>query len=307
MANSLASTLIGYGLQAAKVGDDTGIPGLDTSTALVRVVDRENRNFVMAPYQLNQPGWDFMIDEKGFVLQSATTTTSALVTTDVTIPVTETSIFQLNTSNGGAFVMYKENIPDTGIFGARSASSGAGNLTTASGISIAHDSGDSIYTLYPLPSNFGRPRAEKYKGDGCSINGLPLFYAGTGEPIGNKFSIFKDTTNSFDYLWVPRDASGNVFVRYDKAPTSISSAGTTVDVPVEYEEYIIQKVAAHVLRILSKEDSKIIDAEAQALNVLNMAFARRAIGKRASLTRGPIRSPGSIADNHYMTSSGDIY
>lgn len=314
MANSSVSTIIGYGLQAAKVGDSTRIPGLDTSVALVRVVDRENRNFMLAPDKFNQPGWDFAIDEWGYTIQSSTTTTGALTSASTTIPVTSLTIFAASvvdssvfTTAGGAAVIYKSNVPDTVLYGGASASSGAGNLTTATKISFSHASGDAIYALYQMPTNFRRPRAEKYRGDGVSLDTIPYYYGGTGEPIGSRVSLFYDAATSRSYVWLPRDVSGEMLVRYDKAPTSITLNTQTVDVIVDYEEYLIQKVAAHVLRILSKDDSKILDAEMQAQEVLNTAFARRSINKKVQLVRGPIRSPSSLADSHFMTSSGDIY
>lgn len=315
MANSTVATIIGYGLQAAKTSDSTRIPGLDVTTALVRIVDRENRNFILAPYQLNQPGWDFMINERAYTLQSGTTITGALTPISTTVPVTlldnfynASDVLSTFTVNGGAAVIYNENIPDVFLFGGASGITGAGNLTTVTQLGSNHASGEAIYTLYRLPSDFGRTRQERDKGQGVTLNTIPMWYGGTGEPWrGNSFSIFVDSVNDRSYLWMPRDASGNILVRYDKRPTNLSLATQQVDVPVDYEEYLIQKVAAHVLRILSKDDTKIADAEDQAMNVMNMAFARRAINKRARLVRGPIRSPSSLSDLHYMSSSGEVF
>ncbi len=311
MANSTVASLIGYGLQLAKVGTDTQIDGLSVTDALVRIVDRENRNFIEAPYQVNQAGWDFMIQELGWTVQSATTTTGALTQVSTVIPVTATDAFNYADKptglTGGAGVIYSNNVPDTFLFAASSTTTGAGNLTTVSGLSVSHASTTSIYTMYSLAANYGRPRAEKWRGDGLTIDTIPYFYGGTGQPNGYFFSVFYDPTANVSYIWLPRDLSGQALLRYDQAPAHLTLNTQTVDVPVAFEEYIVQKVAAHVMRVLSKDPNKIVDCEQQAMNVINMAFAKRSINKRVTLSRRPIRSPGHLASGHYLTANGEVY
>ena len=70
MPNSSVGDIISYALWQAKTTDVTGVPGIE-STALIHIVDRENRQFCNAPYEANQAGWDFMADEMGFTVQTA--------------------------------------------------------------------------------------------------------------------------------------------------------------------------------------------------------------------------------------------
>jgi hypothetical protein len=298
MPNSSVGTLIGRAIQKAKTASVTGIPGVDTP-ALIQIADMANRDFVRAPFEAHQPGWDFMVDECGWDMSSPDTLAVGCASGATSLTLTSGVTF--STTNGAA-VIFEDNIPDQIFYTALTAH----NMTGVTGVSFAHTALSAIYRLYPLPSTFARPRPEKFKGDGFTINNIAYYYGGSGMPNGATFNVVTDA-NDNSFVWLPRDITGKALMRYEKNAATLDDVNDLVDIPIHHEEYIVQRLIAHIFRLLGKDAGKIQDADNAATTYLRGAFNERNISRRIQLTRRPTRSAVSIADMHYMDSSGNIY
>lgn len=246
-----------------------GIPGAE-ETFLLNAVDKANREYYN---QFLLGGGEPRADrasESGGVIAAETTLNGAITTASTSIILD--SVTGYETSGAGA--VWDNEIPDfieyTGI--------STLTLTGVTGINYAHEDADAFSVLYALPANFESFRSSIDSPDGVRVDGLPYRHT-TGVPTGNHFAIYDNGTTK--YLVFPRSVTGDYAVSYNKGATSISATSTSIDVPVEDEDFVVYRVVEHISNIIYGAGSvQSQDARLKANSILLDALKRRNVGKR---------------------------
>lgn len=224
--------------------------------------------------------------ETGYTLVDDTALNGAIASGATSIILDDSSDF----GSSGAVAIWDNDRPDYAEFGGNNLTT---TLSAVTGVSFAHEDDDVVSLLYALPSNFDSFRSEEGYEDGVSVDGMPFFFT-TGNPTGNKFAIYDNGTTK--YLHFPSGMTGDVFVRYNIVPTVISSESSTVDVPVEDEDFVYWRVVQYAAPLLERPDMYTI-AKDEAAKILKSAHDRRNISKRPRL-RPMVRRVG-VPAYHY--------
>lgn len=274
MANSLASAIITDCEAITKIDTSSiGLAGLE-STMLLRIIDKANREYYNK-FQTGggEPRSDRTAETGGTIY--ADTTLNGAVTSASTSVILD-SVTGYATS--GAGVIWDNTEPDfieyTGITTL--------TLTGVTGIGYSHEDEDAFTVLYALPSNFESFRSTDDSPDGVFVNGVPYTFV-SGIPTGNHFSIYDNGTTK--YIFFPRGMTGDYSIRYNKGATSIATAATTIDVPVEDEDFVIYRVVEHMYRVLNVDPNKVVEARQIANKCVLDALKRRNVGKRLKTGR----------------------
>ena len=267
---STVNTIIGLASKIASIDPSTiGIPGVE-ETMLISVTDKANREYYNK-FMLGggEPRSD-RTAETGGTLAASTTLNGAVTSASTTI--TLDSVTSYPTSGAGA--VWDNVSPDFIEYAGISTLT----LTGVTGIGFNHESADAFSIGYVLPSNFESFRSASDSPDGVEVNGVPYRFT-TGVPSGNQFSVYDNGTNKF--LFFSKDASGDWSMRYNKGATSLTVTGTTVDVPVEDEEFIVYRLVEHIANIVYGLGSAQGQVARQMANkVMLDALKRRNVGKR---------------------------
>lgn len=266
-------------------GDATGVPGLESSATITWVNDLHKQFFdeYLKSYG-NYPA--YMKKEKGYTAASSTALAADVAAGATSLTVDSSSA--LDTS--GAAVIYKNSQYD--IFTHTGNSGGTVSGIPASGtgtIDFSHEEDEEVSKLYALPSDFGRMRIEKERGEGVRVNGSPFFQT-PDMPSSGHYSLWQGESW---YLWMPRGQSGDILVAYDKKPTTLSATTTEIDIPEQYPDhwYIVWGLVGIFKRVLDDEYVAQIERIEQD-KVLNAAFARPNAGKKLSASNGYFRRYG---------------
>lgn len=193
----------------------------------------------------------------------------------------------------GAFIVWDDNMPDIQEYSALVALD-----ATVSGVGFDHEEGDSVQLLYQLPANFGSFRESPTYGDGVSLNGIPLLYI-NGFPVPGRFSMYDNGTDKF--LILPRGSTGSVSVLYNKVSATIDTTDDIVDVPEEYQYFLVWHLVAFSYIGREGDVNKMLFAQDQANKILQEALSHRNTGKKIR-TRSfgrPVRD--------YISSGGNFY
>lgn len=236
-------------------GDSASIPGLQSSMMLT-VLDKANREYLRT---FRRSGGDpkALEAETGYDLITDTALAADVASGATSFTVDDSS----DGESAGAFVIWDDNTADFGTYTGNAANA----LSGVSGIQFAHEEDDTVQFLYALPSDFGSLRKEGDNGDGVTINGLPYFYT-EGEPQGFYFSI------RGDYLWFPRGVSGSAFLKYNAEATTIDADDDSVQVPEDYDFFLVYRLVEHGRRVRGDNADKVIEAKVEADKILRQAM-----------------------------------
>lgn len=252
-------------------GSSTDLPALQ-DTHIYALIDMANREYLRAfrrgagsePLTSSQ--------DTGFSLVTDTTLNAAVATTDTKISLTDTTNAS---STGGCIVIWENNMtPDVIFYTGKTAT----QLTGVTGIGFSHLTAMPVQFLYQLPTDFYTFRPAELYGDGVQLNDIPMRFR-EGPPYFGYFSMIDTGTNR--YLWLYRGSSGKCSVLYEKVATTIASSGDTVDVPVDFEWFLIWKVIQYAC--LPKGDASELYqvAQKEAGRILRDALMLKDIGKYA--------------------------
>ncbi len=250
-----------------------GLAGAET-TMLLRVIDKANREYYNK-FQLGggEPRSDRTAETGGTII-AGTTLNGAITSASTSIILDAVTSFP----SSGAGIVWDNTDPDFIEYTAISTLT----LTGVTGIGYSHEDNDYFSVVYALPSNFESFRSFHDSDEGVMVDGVPYRFT-TGTPIGNKFAIYDNGTTK--YMFFPRGLTGDYSVRYNKGATSISAVGTSIDVPVEDENFVVYRGVEHIYRLLNVDEDKKVEARNIADQVLLDALKRRNVGKRLKMGR----------------------
>lgn len=180
--------------------------------------------------------------------------------------------------SSGALVIWDGNMPDIVSY----TSKASNTLSGVSGAGFAHEDGDGVQKLYKLTglTSFARLRRAEAYGDGVQVNGVPHFFM-EGPPDPQHFSIYDDGTDK--WLWLPRGSTGSCSVLYEKASTTIDETTDTVDVPPEFDFFLIWRLVQRGRSARKDDPNSVIEAKAEGDRMLLQALKDRNIGRRVAV------------------------
>jgi hypothetical protein len=297
----LASTALNRAQYTAKIERDTiGVPGLE-ETQLLSVLNAANNEYIEAFKKGGGEPPEFMQAETGGTLASDTDLDGAVATTDTSIVLTDGSSAS---SSGGVIAVYDEEMPDLITYTGKSSNT----LSGVTGIGFAHEDADEVSFLYALPSDFKDLRQQEGYGDGVQVDGGNYEYT-SGTPEGTQFSIYD--TGSVQYLWFPRDLTGDYSVYYNKETTTIDDTSDSIDIPDNQPHnqwFPIYRVVEYIFRVLGDYDRGALH-RSLADKILADELKKKWVGKRPNLLRSARRlndsasasSPHSFYDSRVGT------
>ena len=287
MANSAASTLLNYARGILRVdGSSTSNPALQDTIFLAQL-NHANAEWQRTFRRSGGAPPTFLERETGIDLIASTTLTAAQTTASTTAVLTSASSF----ASSGAIAVYDDGMPDIEEY----TSNAVLTLSGVTGVNWAHESGDQVSSLYVLPSNFGSFRAQEGFGDGMKIGNTPYTFT-SGVPEGARFSIYDNGTTK--YLWTPLGLTGSVLIAYNKVSNTIDETTDTVDVPVEYEWFLVYRLVEFGLRSRGDDANLIAEAKQMGNTILRESQVEKNITKIAH-TR-PISRNRSMSEDDYF-------
>lgn len=266
MANSTAATIIGYAWKILKVESTVITPGLQTEMML-NVLNKGNMEWLRTFRRGGEPPIARRA-ETGYGLIAATALASDQATTDVTAVLDDSTSF----SASGAIVVVNNEMSDIQEY----TSNAANTLSGVTGIDFAHSDGERVVQLYPLPANFHSFRTNEKARFGILVNGVPYDFS-SAVPEGLRFSVYDNGTTK--YLWFPVGLTGDCTVVYNKSTTTIDDTTDIVDVPPEYEDFLVHRLAEHGRRVRGDNVDRIQDERNRADLILREAMRERNFGK----------------------------
>lgn len=255
---------------------EIGVAGLESAN-LLTVLNSAVKEFHASFDKSGEPN-SILRKEYGYTLPSDTALNGGLASGATSIVLDSSAFTNAPTASiaSGAIAIWDNNRPDYAEFGANDLST---TLSTVTLVSFAHEDNDVVSLLVALPSDFDTFRSEEGYEDGVSVDGVPYFFT-SGDPIGRKFAIYDNGTTK--YMHFPQGLTGDVFIRYNKAPTVISAETTTVDIPVKDEDFAYWKLVEYCAPKLERQDWYQI-AQEEALKSLSSTHIRKNRGKRPRL------------------------
>lgn len=242
MANSAASTILTYAYGQMKVDSTTvTTPGLQTAQMLA-YLNFANAEWIRAYRRSGGEPPDFIAREKIITLVSDSALNGAITTASTSIILDSGTDFDTS----GAIVIWDDQ-PDIVEHTGKSSNT----LSGATGIDVDHADDTAVQKLYALPSNFASFRTTDEAPEGVMVGSDPYLFT-SGRPEAFKYATYDNGTTTF--LWMPRNLTGSVKVFYNKKSTTIDETTDTVDVPVEYEQFLVYRVAANGHRVRAEED-----------------------------------------------------
>lgn len=265
---SLCSTIINSASSILKIDTSTTSHPAVQSSELLRVLNLANLEWLRSFRRGGGEPPTPLMREAGYTLIASTALAADITTSSTSITVDSSS----GASSSGAFVIYDDG-PDIGEFTGNSSNT----LSGVTGLGYAHEDGDEVSFLYALPSNFADFRSSADSPYGVTVSGVPYIYT-TGEPPPGHFSLYDNGTTK--YLWFPRDLTGEATVSYNKSGTTLDDLADTVDVPADYDNFLVYRLVEHGFRALGADPSRAIEAKQVADRVLMEAHMEKNIGKK---------------------------
>ena len=248
-----------------------GIPGLESTNLLAVLNDIVLEYF--SSFEKNGEPSSVLSKETGYDLVTDTALAADTAKSAVSFTVSDSS----NLGTSGALGIWDDNRTDFCEFTGNDLSTAISGVT---GLDFAHEDQDAVSLLYALPSNFKSMRSTIGYEDAVSVNGIPYFFT-SGEPYGNYYTIYDNGTTK--YLHFHRGLNtGDIFVKYNAAPTTVSAEGSTVDIPTVDEWYGVWRLAEYAAPMLEQFDMQQM-AVNKSFTILSSAHKRRNIGKRPTL------------------------
>lgn len=250
-----------------------GIPGLE-ETQLLAVLNQAVLEYHGKFEQSGEPS-SILSKETGYTLVADTAAAAAIASGATSITGDSFASF----GSSGAIAIWDNDRPDYVLFGANNLTT---TLSSVTGVSFAHEEDDTISLLYALPADFSDFRTTESNESGVTVDGDSYSFT-SGPPGPGEFSIYD--TGTTKYLHFTEGLTGDVFVKYNAAPTTVNDIADSVDIPVRDEWYAVHKVCAYAAPLLEQNPSLY---EGKALEVLSNAMQRRNVGKRIRVR--PMRS-----------------
>lgn len=250
-------------------GSDTDVPGLQETTMLAWLNHcnaewkRTFRRGAGEPPRL-------FAKETAVDIKAATTLDEDVATSDVSFDLASASDFD----SSGAFVVYDDGMPDIIEYTGKSSNT----ISGATGIDWGHEDGDRVIKLYALPSNFHSIRSTPECRDGVQVNNTPYFFV-PDDPKGAQYAIYDNGTTK--YLWLPQGLSGSARIFYNKSSTTIDETSDSVDVPAEYEWFLVCRLVAHGYRARGDQPGLDVPFDQMADKILREAQAEKNTAKIA--------------------------
>lgn len=212
----------------------------------------------------------FMKKETGFDLIADTTLSAAQAASASTTSLTDSSDFAAS----GAIAVWDDNTSDIEEY----TSNAANVLSGVTGADFAHESGDTVQALYALPSNFGTFRSTEDAPDGViTDSGIPLYFT-SGEPRNYRYAIYDNGTTK--YIQPPKGlTSGALRVYYNKKSTVLDETTDTVDVPSDYQFFLVYRLVEHGRRVRGENADKVQESRMMANELLLQAQKEKNVGK----------------------------
>jgi len=265
MASPTAETIIGLARDVLREESGSDVPVIGESFMLTALSDG-NLKWARAHNKGNPLVFQ---RETGFDLFADTALAEAITTATTDFDVDSAT----NLDSSGVVIVWDENMPDFVSYTGKTSN----NLTGVTGIGFAHEDGDIVQKIYALPSNFASFRESPTHGDGVLLNGIPLKYM-NGVPVAGYFSIYDDGTNK--YLILPRGSTGSASVFYNKTSTTIDSTDDTVDVPEEFQFFLVWHLVAFAYMGREQDANKMLFAQNESNKLLQEALRNRNTGKK---------------------------
>ena len=236
-----------------------------------------------------------MQGEFGGTIVADTDLDGAVATTDTEIDVTDAS----NLDSSGAFVIYDDEMPDIIEHTGKSSN----QVTGVTGIGFAHEDADKVSKLYALPSDFNDLRPQNEYGDGLLVANVIYSYT-SGTPISSQFSIYDNGTTQ--YLWLPRDSSGDFSLLYNKTSTTIDQTTDTVNIPdreIHNQWFLVYRICEYCAPLLEL-DPQLFKNKADS--ILSSELRKRMGAKRPRLLRSAeqLNNAGGSRRAGYNTKAG---
>lgn len=207
--------------------------------------------------------WNFLRKKYLANIPQTTALNSSVSTTDLTIALDNTTNFVIP----GAIWVNHDVINYT--------NTSSTILTGVTNIDISHVSGEKVYPLFPIPSDYSKQMA-LYVGAPTSVRPLPWKYINefeTSDWINNRvYSLIHDKNGNV-FLWINTDliTAGDICMfHYLKTPLVLSSSGDICTIPDPYALKVIPKYAAALALLLRGDD---VDSSATNL----MAIAKQEV------------------------------
>jgi hypothetical protein len=276
-----ATDIISYARNLLRTGSDSDVPVIGDEFMLKALSDA-NMEWTRAFRRGGGTEPIVFQRESGIDLVADTTLSADLSTSDTSASLTSIAT---NAPATSYVIVWDDEMPD--IIGYPSFTSNTLNGITAP--TFAHESGDAVQFLYPLSSTFSSFKGTSLYGDGVRLNGVALRYM-EGFPDPGYFSLFDDGTgiSPDKFLILPRNSTGSASILYHKASATIDSMDDTVDVPPEFDFFLIWRLVQFGHAGKGDDDAKYLRAKSEANRILQEALTDRNVGK--FVRARPIRS-----------------
>lgn len=260
---SSAGQIIGYAEALLRVdGAESGVPGLE-ETQMLSFCDQANREYCNAFKNGGGEYPDFLKKDHGFDIIADTTLAADSAAGATSITLEDSSGFPAS----GVIAVWDEGMPDLATF----TGNAADVLSGVSGLSHAHEEGDTVQVLYALP-DFDSFRSTHRTQQGILVNNAPYRFT-SDFPFLNEFSTFKSGATT--YLWLPRSLSGQVYMTYNARPTTIDDADDELNIPVDDEYFAVWRIVEMGREILLSDGISVQNARNRADKLLYNALRRR--------------------------------
>jgi hypothetical protein len=274
---STASDIISHARSLLRADDGSDVPAIGDEFMLKALSDA-NMEWARAFRRGGGTQPIVFMREGGFSIASDTQVNEAsgILTTDTEFTVDSSTSFD----SSGVVAVWTDGMADLIPYTGNSSNT----FTGVTQIGFAHDDNDTVQKLYKLTglTSFGRLRASEEYGDGVQVDGTPYYFR-EATPDRQYFTIYDDGTDK--WLWLPKGLTGTIAVLYEKASATINDLADTVDVPTEFDFFLIWRLVQ--FGTFGRQDSleNHALAKAEANKVLNEALSDRNIGKGVQARR----------------------
>ncbi len=263
MANPTAQSIIDLARSLVREDSGSDVPAV-SDTFLLAVLSEANRKYYDT---FNTSGEEPIVFKREFGIDLVPETTVLMDATSI-----DTVLYCTTTANFpqvGSVITWTQAMPDVIAY---TSNDNYQQLQNVTGISFNHYAGDEVQMIYPLPSDFGGFRESPGYGDGVMLNGIGLSYMG-GFPTPGFFGLYDDGTTK--YIIFARQSTGQASILYDRNTTAITAVGQTVDVPLDYQFFLIWHLVAYMYMGREDDAQKMQIAQKQSEMVLMRAVQNR--------------------------------
>lgn len=220
-----------------------------STTALIREIDRINRQFIRASHtKHDNKGWSWMEAVYNFKSYAATSLDGAIFSEETSINVADGINFL--TTGGQFYILTSKGLIDFVTYTAKSTN----NLTTTTEtVNVDHADGEWVELLYALPSDFAK---EKY----MLVNTTPYEYVKySGLPSYRNYTVYNG-----DILFPKNIGGQDITLIYDKQARVLSTGDDEADqilelnIPTDFIRYATESLNSYIfMKKRRREDAQI--------------------------------------------------